>query len=258
MKEIGGCFAELSFYGRRGAISVDLVRLAERLVGNGGQYAGVVRAHVGPGIQRVPFQDITDEYQQELSVRGLDEIERLAADEDVRLTQILIFGATGNVRTAAEIVTVLGVTDAAASIDVHPISLWTDGSFFSGPVSTAQRGGASKAGDRLYRLFSRLVCELRPDYGAICVEQGLPCFADLEAGVGRETLADAYVSQNLVGQIGISRIRSLADRAYVEEVGDGLYVSSYPHFNPLKIGLSAAESTALSKNIARVIADLGR
>jgi hypothetical protein len=250
-------FLGLNFYFADNEETDAVLRLVAALVGLGASFTGEGYAHLGSGIQDTPFADITDPLLERVAVTGLPDVKRHIVDRDTRLVQVRMVHATGIAeKDVSEIVTYLSIPSKVVYIDQHPVSIWTDGDAFSGPrtFSREQASLARKIGRQAYRRFLALVERLQPAYGAITVEWELECPSALRQDSRSYAFSDFYVSQRFVGMAGIDRLKTLFANAYVEPVGDGVYISSYQYFNPDGMQLDNRLAYAKSAGVVEMIA----
>ena len=174
----------------------------------------------------------------------------------MRLLEVGLANAIG--LAPNEIVTYSFIRPESVGLDMHPLTILTEGSAFSYPGP--YRGVTAKSrrlGKKIYERFIALVTALQPAYAAITVEYSLECPTDLRYDPRSAAFRDFFVSMAYVGESDLRQIKKISKDAYMEAVGDGLYVSCFAPFNPLSKELRNEIADANSGDIAKVISRHG-
>ncbi len=253
-------FLELNFYFADLPETDAFSRLIKALVGMGAQFTGEGYAHRGMDMRDTPFAAITDEHFESISIAGSTDLEQCLADPNSRLLQVYMYDATGVVHANAEIVTYLSVSPEAALTDRHPLAIWTEGWLFSGPLAFRKQymKRAEEVGRQIYQRFRSLVEILHPTYAAITCEWSLECLTDLRRDPRSYAFRDFFISRTYFGTPKLTRIQSLLSGAYIEPVGDGLYISGTKEMNPELRSLERRYAQEQSIEIAKLIASTSK
>ena len=257
MKNLDAPFQELCFYFGARPESEALEQLVAALVTLGARFAGEARVHCGPGLRDQPFAFITDLIQESVVVKNLTDMRRLLKMPNLRVVQVDLDGATGTLEDVAEVVTYLDISPAAVGMDRHPLAIWTEGWLFSGPIRIDEAVAAKAVGMRLYERFRTLIGMLRPAYAAITHESPLECPADLRRDPRTLSFYDFYVSRTYLGRGNTERVKELFIDAYIEELDEGIYVSTWPEFNPAGIEVDVRLLEPRAKEVATMIGSVG-
>lgn len=249
-------FLELNFYIADLHETDAFLKLITSLVALGAQFTGKGSAHIGPDVSNSTFASISDMAREKITVSSMADVERYIADPDHRLIDVSMLDATNTVHDVAEIVTLQSISEEAAQVDQHPLAIWTDGDLTSGPPSYRPKHNkrAMEVGGQIYRRFQALIESLQPAYAAITVEYGLECPADLKLNPKSLAFEDFFVSRSYLGASSINRIQDLFSDAYIETVGDGIYVSCFEMFNPEGKSCDSKYATTQSFKVAEIIA----
>jgi hypothetical protein len=148
--------------------------------------------------------------------------------------EVRLDGAIGISHDASEVVTYVSVSDEASRTDHHPLAICTEGELFCGTGELRPKVArkARAAGMQVYERFRVLVDALRPAYGAITVEIPLCCPTDLRRDPRSLAFRDFFVARTFFGGSIMTKLEALFTGAFVEPVGDGVYVSCSKEFNP--------------------------
>lgn len=218
----GGPFLEFNFYWADLSERDALFRLARALVRLDAQfrYGGVDLVSSAHSAQDV---DIVD----------LDGLEDLLTRPDTHVQRLYMEGATGTTRGVAEIITYLSAMEILAA-EPRSLAIWTEGQWTERWTQETKAGKqhARTMGARARKRFCALAEATKPSYAAITVEYPLPTPAELRRGGPGYAFFDFYVSGIYVGQASLMTIQRLYEDAYVEPVGEGIYISCSPYFNP--------------------------
>ncbi|MBA3943778.1 MAG: hypothetical protein H0X37_04365 [Herpetosiphonaceae bacterium] len=251
-------FLELSFYFADRTGREAFTQLVTTLVGFGATFTGEGKAHKGVGLRDQPFGSLSDELREPLPLENSEALTRWTSDPNTRLLQVSMGGATGAIADVAEIVTYESISDEAASVDHHPVAIWTEGELFSGTFPKTHAGQARKVGQQTYERFRLLVEALAPAYAAITTEYGLECPEDLRRDARSYAFQDFFVSRSYLGANKVAKIQNLFAEAYAEPVGDGIYISCHRFFNPEGKDSEAKYGSGQSGEVARLIASTVR
>jgi hypothetical protein len=233
---------ELNFYFANLPEVEAFTRLVTTLLALGAKFTGTGYAHRGEGLRDKPFASTHDSVLEPVPIRDVTDLTRSLADPDIRLVQVYMEGATSTMSNVAEIVTYLSISPEAAHTDRHPLAIWTDGEVFSGPLREKYTQRARKVGRRTYERFRALIEALRPAYAAITSEWSLECPADLRRDPRSLAFRNFFVSRAHLEEANLAYIQRLYSRAYIEPMGDGLYISCSKEFNPLGRGLDVGDT----------------
>jgi hypothetical protein len=192
------------------------------------------------------------------------DLRRWLVDPPGRLEAVVLTGATDTRRNHAEVVTFALISDAVAHTDRPAIEIETDGHwteywlYIRGrQQARTLRQQARTIGKRAKKRFCTLVEAVQPSYAAILFETYLPCPAELRQRPHSryDGFSSFFVSSSYVGAARLARIQTLFDGAYIEPVGDGLYISAWEFFNPEAVSLACDEGRR-SEQVAHLIATI--
>jgi hypothetical protein len=99
-----------------------------------------------------------------------------------------------------------------------------------------------------------LVESLRPTYAAITIEWPLECPEDLQRDARSLAFRNFFVSRGYLGESKLARVRDIFADAYVEPVGDGVYISCMEEFNPEGRHLESDDAAQRSVEVAKLLA----
>lgn len=250
-----GPFLELSFYFVDRPETAALADFIYLLVELGGECTGEIAVHVGEGIRDQPFTWITEPILEKRPIADLNDLVQQFAAPNQKVIQVYMNNATGIFSDLSEILTYLSISPSATQQDHHPLSIWTEGWMFSGPPDFLAEHAeyATQVGYQIYQRFRTLVERLSPSYAAIMIEQALPCLTDLRDNSSYYLFSYFFVNSSFVGEQHLKQIQEIYGGAYLEQLSNGLYVSSYEYFNPehksLPLALVLENSTKLAKLI---------
>jgi len=172
-------------------------------------------------------------------------------DESVKVIQIEMRSALG-ISTKRE---VLGYCPLPRMfLGNHAIEILADGQAFTGYGGETNTSEARRLGRRTYEWFLATARDLAPSYATITVEKPIPIPAQLGKIESSTVFTDFYISNAYVGESGVTRIKSIYTSAYIEIVGDGVYISCYEYFNPNRVAVEYNICREWSKEAARLIA----
>jgi hypothetical protein len=245
----GGPFLEFNFYWADLSERDALFRLAQALWTLGARFrrGGVsYSSESGDGV--LSDRDIRDG-----DLANIADLEDLLTEPRVEVQRLYMEGATGTTQGVAEIITYLSITEAVSS-DHRPIAIWTEGHWLESWTQETKAGEqhARTMGTRARKRFCALAETTQPSYAAITVEYPLLTPAQLRRMGPGYAFYNFYVSGAYVGQASLATIQRLYEDAYVEPLGDGLYISCSAHFNPR--GKRTAEVHQKADQLARLLA----
>jgi hypothetical protein len=250
LKYRDGPLLELNFYYGMLPEDTALVRVIRALARLGARLAGGGLAHTGPDAYE-PFS-FPHEWPRERILLDLDDLEAIQAAPDIRLVGVYMLDAGGLAQPGvADYVGLMGISREAAGIDHHPVGIDTDGTPFAALTEESDRAEARQLGLQAYRRFRAVVEATCPAYAALLPGHILQCPTDLQLQPSPHNFHDFYVSGPYVGAHNLAAIEDLYAGAYVEPVGDGLYISCHPCFNPRRVELPP--DPARGAAVARVI-----
>jgi hypothetical protein len=245
-------FLELNFYfSHRNPRDLSDVILARLEMGM--RLSGIAYVQRDGGIAHQPFDSIHT-YKGEwepVHVSTPVELVALRQNPDVRLVKVYLV-PTPKTKGGPEIVTYPGGTSHPHSNDRAPIAIWSSGDVFSGIEKRGLEATARREGRKAYKRFVELVQRLDPDYGSITVEWSLETPTQLAHTPVTRSFANCYLNHAIVEGI------SIPPTMYVEELSNGVYVSSDPAFHPTGKSVTYQEYKEFSTKIAANIASLFR
>jgi hypothetical protein len=250
MKTPNPPFLELGFY-----FSLPEPDAFERFIGallnQSAQFAGTGQAHHGPNIGKEPFGSIHDQDLHLVTIANVADLKQHLTDPDSRLVEVLMQGASGTTSDMAEAVGYVSISPGAAIADRHPLAISTEGTLFSGPPD---RERVNAVGNQAYRRFRLLIEALNPCYASITIEYALECPSDLRRDPRSLAFRDFYVSESYVGTANLKVVEGLFTGAFVERIGEGMYVSCDEAFNPRGMKKDSEEAAWQSIEVAKLIA----
>jgi hypothetical protein len=137
--------------------------------------------------------------------------------------------------------------------DRLPIEIVADGTLYSGEFMPRQRALGFEAGLRVYTRFLLLTKAVRPTYAAITVEVSLPTPSHLRTGYRSRAFGSFYISEVALGPRNLRRIADAFAGAYIENVGEGLYISTHAPFNPSRIDMSSEKRLSATYFASEII-----
>jgi hypothetical protein len=248
----------LSFYFADISEADAFSRLVMALLHMGAKFTGHASVHRGAGVRNRPFASTIDEPIPEPVTLDISVMTQILTEPDIRVIEIYIDGAIGIARDTAEIISYVSISSEASHTDRHPLAIWTEGWLFEGTFPKKYPKRSRKAGRQVYELFCSLIESEKPAYAAITTEIFLECPADLRRDPRSYAFLDFFVSGKFLGTSNLTKIQKIFHGAYVEEVGDGLYISCTKNFNPEGISLDPEDATWHSLQVAKLIAYLGQ
>ena len=249
-------FLELGFYFADKPETVALADLLHLLTTLGGECTGEIAVHLGDGIRDKLFASITEQLMEERAVADLNDLVRQIAAPNQRIIQIGMHNATGISPDLPEIVTYLSISSVAMPKDRHPLAIWTEGWMFSGPPSFLEEHSedANRVGQQVYQRFCWLVEALNPAYATITIERSLECPVDLRNETASYVFTDFFVRSEFLDASKLKLVRETCAEAYVEQLTNGLYISSNGYFNPAHISVESTIMLGNSIQVAKLLA----
>lgn len=238
-----GEFVELDFYfGKRGRAD-SFRNVVEYCCTNGGTFAQEVMVSEGPGIRNRRY---TYYYCDPVCALGLHERELwdLLCNPNVDTVKVAIWSAIGVTTRVPEIITYSGVSEEASKDDNAAVAI----------ISEAYGKEPEIMGRLCYEKFVGICNTLEPEYAAILNEDSLPCRQDLQSGMGNRCFLNFFVSEHAHSPRLISEIEQLFRDAYVEKMRNGIYISTWPDYNPKGCGVDMKNAVARSKTVAELLA----
>lgn len=257
MKRLTPPFLELGFYFANIPEADAFAHLVTALIGNGAKLTGEASARRGAGVKDMSFASINDSPLPEPLTADVSTIMRYLTDPDVRIIEVYMGGAIGITVNTAEILTYLSISPEAVRTDKHPIAILTEGELFSGTLRHEFSQSARKAGMQVYHSFCALIEALQPAYAAITVENPLECPTDLRRDPRSLAFCDFFVSRAYIGALKLRIIQTFFQGAFIESMGDGIYISCTEEFNPEGRSLDAEYAQRQSVEVAKLIASVG-
>jgi hypothetical protein len=246
-------FLELQFYWNLPE-QVAFRQLIMVLLDLGARFSGRAYVHIGNNFRDRSFAGIADEPRYEVDVHDLQELERYLLDPSVRVIEVPMNRATGAAPDeVAETVTYVSISSTASTRDYHPLAIYTDGEMFSGPPGYRDTELADVVGHQIYLRFKTLIESLEPIYAAITSEESLPPPSDL-ATSSYNVFRDFYISERHFGQDLVAEIKALYADAYIEPIGDGVYISTSDEPNPSRVSLEIFDALERGDLVAKMLA----
>lgn len=258
MKRPAPPFLELGFYFANIPEADAFTHLVTALIGNGAKLTGEASVRRGVGVKDMAFSSITDSPLPEPLTTDVSTIMQSLTDPDVRIIEVYMDGAIGLTLNTAEILTYLSISPEAVRTDKHPLAILTEGEVFSGTLRQEFPQRARKAGKQVYHRFCALIEALQPAYAAITVENTLECPTDLRRDPRSLSFCDFFVSRAYIGASKLRTIQTFFSGAFIEPMGDGLYISCTKEFNPEGRSLDTEYAQRQSVEVAKLIASLGQ
>lgn len=246
---------ELGFYFSELTGDESLQVLFQFLIAQGAAFTGLLSVHANQGSSR-SFASIYDHPLTDRTVESTDAVHHLLASEGDRVIQIGLQNAVGVVDGTPEVLTQLSIAESSAATDHHPVAIWADGTAFSFPdIETPTK--AKRAGQKVYTAFRKLILGVAPSYAAITVDYGLECPADLTHDSRTYAFTDFYISEDFVGQTGLSTINRKAQGAFQEPLPTGVITCCSQIFSAESI-VQRESAYALSESVGRMISSIGK
>lgn len=256
MKRLEPPLLGLSFYFANVSEADAFSLLVMALLHLGAKFTGQASVHRGAGVRNRPFASITDEPIPEQVTLDASAMAKVLTDPDIRVIEVYMDGAIGIARDAAEIVTYVSISPEATRTDRHPLAILTEGWLFEGTFPKKYPKQARKAGRQAYKRFCSLIDSENPAYAAITREISLECPTDLRRDPRSYAFLDFFVSRKFLGASNLTKVKNIFQGAYIEEVGDGLYISCTKEFNPEGISLDPEDAAWHSLQVAKLVAFL--
>jgi hypothetical protein len=249
MEEPRGEQFAFNFYFHEPSRADVFARLARCCFSHGGKFSGEILESIGIGSKDHRYSSIADRPVQEC-VASITELDEKLADRNVDVIKIGVTSATGLTNKKPEIITYCGVSSAAAKVDIPALAIIAEGWVFSTPGYEEQ---ATKAGRKCTDRFLRYCGDLDPDYAAILNEDSLPCGADLALGEGRRCFLNYFVSERAYGSATITTIESLYKDSYIQRLATGVYISTWPPYNPRGVLIQRQLAVSRSVQVAQLL-----
>ncbi|MEM6283046.1 MAG: hypothetical protein AAF787_12690, partial [Chloroflexota bacterium] len=183
------------------------------------------------------FHDLTEQEAlqktlQHLMSGGAKILDPVLLKQD-NIQRIPLIHAVGTVTDTQEILTFGTISAAAKEHDHRSIALYADGTAFlpEEVMDKTDKERARRAAKTVYRTFKDIVQQTNPAYAAMFIEDYLPCPYDLAHGV-YSSLSDFFLSSSVFSQEQIEAAKTTFVGAYIEDVGNGVFISTYKYFNP--------------------------
>lgn len=250
MQTIEAPYLEIGFYFERVPEEKAFVQLLKALfelefqLGNRGYIHTEARKREG-------FASVSDKVPIEVPLNGWIDVDNLFADPNTRLVQVVINDMGNNTET---LVTYMSISPESVHRDWHPIAIWNSGELFSGSLTEEYEKQAKRRGKQAYQLLKDLVDKVRPSYATITVEEPIECPTDLARDPRSYAFRNFYVEEAFVGSSGFIQIKQMFGNAYIELLGEGIYVSCYEYFNPEGQTLNNDLALTKSVEVAKLIA----
>lgn len=245
-------YLELSFYSRRQNESETLLRIVESSLAKGAQLEGKVYVHHGNGLRDKAFASITDQVLVPLPLSSATQLKDYMSDPDLRVVQITLTGLFSE--NELNLATRVSISQQASVHDHHPLAIWLHDLVWHGlPEGSLDEEEVAKAGAAVYQRFKEFVLELQPSYAAITVEYSLECPFDLKYDPRTYAFKDFYVSAAYLRSEHMDVLREVFRKAYLEELEQGLYVSTTRYFNPDYVSVDTSQVLANSSRIGGLL-----
>lgn len=254
-----GSYLELSFYVADGPEQAAFARLVTTLVQLGAHFTGVGSGYVGVDARR-PFGAIPSLPREKMQVHSLADVAALTHDPERRLVTVYMQDASGINPGIAEYVTYTDISSqAAAQQENHPFAIWTKDGDLGYPFYLEDPERAHTLGQMVYARFRAIVLGLQPAYANITIEAGLQAPYDLRHRPGVTMFRTFYISRRYAGSDTIAALHALLREAYTEAMGEGVYFSTWPFFNPQRHAsyTSSVAFEPIEKEIKRLIGQAG-
>jgi len=241
-------FLEMGFYFAGMPDADAFATIARTVLARGSRFVGAAGWR-GPNKRAQPFTSIRgDELREPFSIDA-NHLQEALVDPNMRIMEISFDRIIG-ISNAPERLEYVSVFSEEASLeDHHPIAVLAEGEPFSGPHDP-ERG--RKPGKRVYEAFRELVTSFLPSYACITVERATECPTDLHRDP-RGFSEDFFISRDFVGSRELDVIAGWFDGAYQEPMRNGLYISTYQHWNPRRVGMDIQKSGLLATEVGRLI-----
>lgn len=242
-------FLEMGFYFAAVTDADAFAAAAQAILARGSRFLGAAGWR-GPAKRAQPFMSIRgDDLREQLSIDAND-LHAALVDPDLRIMEISFDHVIGISKAPERLEYVSVFSEEASLQDHHPIVILAEGEPFSGPHDP-ERG--RKPGKKVYETFTQLVTSLSPSYACITVERAAECPTDLHRDP-RHFSEDFFISRDFIGSQGLDTIAGWFDGAYQEPLGNGMYISTYQHWNPRRIDMDTQKSAHLATEVGRLIA----
>jgi hypothetical protein len=166
-----------------------------------------------------------------------DNPEVLFTDSDIRVHFCYLLNAVGTRDNTEEMLMHVNISETAAQRDHYPIELVVDGSmYFPVKYMTAEQlNFARLAGLREYQTFIDIVEATKPNYATLTTEQSIQSPTDLEQAAFPLQFHNFYISsQYFPTELVRENILNLYKDAYIQELSEGFYISTWHFLNPQK------------------------
>jgi hypothetical protein len=247
-------FLELGFYFSDLSGDESIAHVYRRLVENGTMFSGTVVAPRARGIRQMAFPGLMNTSElAETALARAEDVLSLFADENVRVTRIMMHELPGFPHGTPFVLTQSAIPEACLQRDHNPVALWLDGSVLShapGKVPAKAR----RLGRQALEGFRQLIEYLRPAYAAITVDYGMECPCALRRDPRTLAFCDFYLSDAFLGRTALDDVRRGAPGAYHEDLGHGQLSCSSEYVAPEGVDVSMCDRDELSVATGRLIA----
>ncbi len=247
MNEPSGALVELDVFfpdrDRRDALRSVVLHCLE----NSGKFTGELLVSIGPRIGKRRFTSIYGDAVSEIRIAA-DELEARFADPDIDIVKVGLWSAIGLTEDVPEIVTYCGVSQDARAHDNPAIAIVGEARDID--VDGRERE-SNIAGMKCYKRFIEICDALDPAYGSILIEDSLPCKFDLAQGAGKRCFRNFFVSEAAYGKALTARVERLFRDAYTQKCQNGIYISTWPAFNPPHFQIDVELSLSRSAQVAK-------
>lgn len=241
-------FLEMGLYFAAMTDADAFASVARTILAHGSRFIGAAGWR-GPGKRAQPFTSIRgDDLREHLSIDA-NHLQDALIDPNLRIMEISFDQIIGISKAPERLEYVSVFSEEASLHDHHPIVVLAEGEPFSGPHDP-ERG--RKPGKRVYQTFRQLVTALSPSYACITVERATECPTDLHRDP-RHFSDDFFINRDFIGTQGLDTIAGWFAGTYQEPMGNGMYISTYQHWNPRRIGMDTRESAHLATEVGRLI-----
>lgn len=242
---------EMGFYLGPRSETPALQRLVRAIVQEGNWKVERAALLVAPGAGHLKFEGVADlDGVSEVPVHDDRVLDERFDRDDVLVLQVGLASSDGR---SVELATHCRMSRRALASDVHPVAVLVGGSGFEGYEATRLR---VRQGRDAYRQFCLLVRSLVPIYATITVELQLLCPTDLQVQAPEGLFRSFFLADALL-ESGPNRVRRLAEGAYVEDVGPGIYISTDSIFSPLPSTAPHRSASRLEQEVAQLIVAKG-
>lgn len=249
LQEPSGELVGLDFYFGSLASADALEAVVRLCLQSGGVCSNRIYVCDFKGARESQFESV---YSDEVRKRGVSEATLFdcLSDSDQRVVRVPIAGAIGISGDTADLVTFNGVSRPALLRNSHPVSISAEGWVFSTPGYEKK---AIKAGRRCYNRFLHYCKSLQPDYAAILNENSLPSACDLLREKGDRCFYDFFVNAEVYGEHLLQHLECMYKDAFLERIGNGLFVSVSSWYNPKGLKINRLEASRRSVAVSKLL-----